>query len=49
MSGLCRSWDKVKIEIEKCELLCANCHREQHVEEKMKKEHQEFLSQIPST
>ena len=25
-----RSWEKVKNEIEKCVLLCANCHRELH-------------------
>ena len=28
--GYTRSWDKVKKEIEKCLLLCANCHREIH-------------------
>ena len=33
--GHCRSWERVKKEIEKCNLLCANCHREIHVEEKM--------------
>lgn len=32
--GHCRSWKKVKDEIEKCELFCANCHREIHVEQK---------------
>ena len=28
--GYARSWERVKIEIEKCALLCANCHREYH-------------------
>ena len=28
--GYTRSWEKVKAEIEKCLLLCANCHREIH-------------------
>ncbi|MDO8564827.1 MAG: HNH endonuclease signature motif containing protein, partial [bacterium] len=26
--GYTRSWEKVKEEIDKCVLLCANCHRE---------------------
>jgi biotin operon repressor len=25
-----RSWDKLKKEIDKCDLLCSNCHRELH-------------------
>lgn len=29
-SGSTRSWDKVRKELDKCELLCANCHREVH-------------------
>ena len=33
--GHCRSWERVKKEIEKCVLLCANCHREIHVEQKL--------------
>jgi 5-methylcytosine-specific restriction endonuclease McrA len=28
--GYTRSWEKVKAEIAKCTLLCANCHREIH-------------------
>lgn len=28
--GYTRSWDKVKIELDKCVLVCANCHREIH-------------------
>ena len=26
--GYTRSWEKVKVELNKCILLCANCHRE---------------------
>ncbi len=33
--GHSRSWERVKKEIEKCILLCANCHREVHVEHKL--------------
>ena len=28
--GLTRSWEKVKLELDKCILLCANCHAEVH-------------------
>ena len=28
--GYTRSWEKVREEIDKCILLCANCHREIH-------------------
>ena len=30
VSGKTRSWEKLRMELEKCELLCANCHREHH-------------------
>ena len=28
--GLTRSWDKMRAELDKCVLLCANCHAEVH-------------------
>jgi len=27
---LCWNWDRMKTELDKCSLLCANCHREEH-------------------
>lgn len=32
--GYVRSWDKVKEELDKCIMVCANCHREIHAKEK---------------
>lgn len=29
-TGHTRSWERTKAEIDKCELLCANCHGEEH-------------------
>jgi hypothetical protein len=30
--GLTRSWERVQKEIDKCILVCANCHREIHAD-----------------
>jgi hypothetical protein len=29
-TGVCRRWDKLVIELDKCQLLCFNCHYEVH-------------------
>jgi hypothetical protein len=29
-NGRTRAWDKVKLELDKCELVCKNCHAEIH-------------------
>lgn len=37
--GYGKSWEKIKIELDKCDLLCSNCHREKHFE-------QDYFNQI---
>lgn len=34
--GHTKSFNKIKIELDKCIMLCANCHREEHVKLKIK-------------
>ncbi len=29
-SGMTRSWERIKTELNKCIMICANCHREEH-------------------
>lgn len=36
--GYTRGWNKVREEIDKCLLLCANCHREIHTELQLSRE-----------
>ncbi len=36
--GYTRGWKKVKEEVDKCKLLCANCHREIHAELQLPRE-----------
>lgn len=31
--GHCRKWEDIKQELDKCILICSNCHRELHSEE----------------
>ena len=37
--GYTRSWDRVKSELDKCLILCANCHREFHANIFIKMKH----------
>ena len=30
VAGFTRSWQKIKEELDKCDVLCANCHAEEH-------------------
>lgn len=30
VNGLTRSWQRIQIELDKCVLVCSNCHREIH-------------------
>ena len=39
-----RSWEKIKNEIDKCQLLCSNCHKEE--EFKKSSQHKSFLSNL---
>lgn len=34
--GYTKSWEKVKLELDKCIMVCANCHREIHSNLKIK-------------
>lgn len=34
--GYCRAWETVKKELDKCIMVCSNCHKEIHFEENLK-------------
>lgn len=36
-SGYTRSWESIKKELDKCILICSNCHRELHEQENTSK------------
>lgn len=38
--GCTKSWDRIKKELDKCDLLCSNCHREIHSQIAQLAEHQ---------
>lgn len=44
ITGTNISWEKIKIELDKCILLCANCHREKHASEQPSfEDYQKFI------
>ena len=43
-----KSWTKIKFELDKCELLCANCHRIVHAESEGFPEQPEFQKEFPT-
>lgn len=45
-SGHTRSWEKIKVELDKCILLCCRCHREIHDDGNLEKKHEQYNSQI---
>lgn len=45
-SGHTRSWEKIKVELDKCILVCCRCHREIHDDGNLEKKHEQYNSQV---
>ena len=39
-----RSWDSIKLELDKCDLLCCRCHSERHYDPTILEEAKEWMS-----
>jgi|SRR5690349_5763509 len=43
-TGICKKWSKLVLELDKCKLLCLNCHLELHEKEDIERIREKFLN-----